>query len=363
VLLGIIVKAKKLEFPKDELPHNKTIEWWYFNGHLKDSKGNKYAFMNCLFRADAKKSKLPFIKRIPYKYVYFTHSIFSDIKRKKFYIEVYPLAVVSKDSFTKKLLCINWTFPSLSGYLNHSIEEAERFRYKIKSEHLDLMLNSKKRPFLEGKRGFLNFGSKSTYYYSLTNLDSYGEVIVGKERIKVKGKSWMDHQWANVPYAPKDKWSWFGIQLNNDVEIIAFEYITENKSFYFGGIIEKNGRWHNAADIKIIPLKKMFKSRKTGAVYPTEWRIEIPSKEIMLKTRPLIGNQEVLFGAINYLENPIEVFGKIGKREIRGNGFTELVGYPIKKSISRVYEGEIKRVIEKDILAVKKNIRKLFKKV
>ncbi|MHA1895810.1 MAG: lipocalin-like domain-containing protein, partial [Promethearchaeota archaeon] len=36
---------KKIEFPKDELAHNSIIEWWYFNGHLTDKQGNRYAFM------------------------------------------------------------------------------------------------------------------------------------------------------------------------------------------------------------------------------------------------------------------------------------------------------------------------------
>ena len=55
---------KPIKFPEDELAHNHIIEWWYFNGHLKDKKGNEYAFMNCLFKADVKKVKIPFLNKI-----------------------------------------------------------------------------------------------------------------------------------------------------------------------------------------------------------------------------------------------------------------------------------------------------------
>ena len=53
---------KKIKFPEDELAHDNIIEWWYFNGNLKDKKGNEYAFMDCLFKADINRVKIPFLK-------------------------------------------------------------------------------------------------------------------------------------------------------------------------------------------------------------------------------------------------------------------------------------------------------------
>ena len=57
------MKYKTIKFPEDEKPHNNFIEWWYYNGHLKDGEGNTYAFMNCLFKVDVKKVKIPFLIR------------------------------------------------------------------------------------------------------------------------------------------------------------------------------------------------------------------------------------------------------------------------------------------------------------
>jgi len=354
------MNQKKLKFPKDVLPHNKIIEWWYFNGHLKDSKGKRYAYMNCLFRADAKKSKIPGIKKAPVKNIYFVHSIFSDLNKKKIYYNIYPLALLSKDSFTKKRLFINYTFPSIDGYLNHELEEVDKFKYKLKTNHADLTLDTKKKPFLEGKKGFLNFGSKkSTYYYSLTNLDTKGYIQLKNKRIKVKGKSWMDHQWANSHYAENDKWNWFSIQLDNDIELVVFEYITNNKKHCFAGINYSNGKSSKTENVNIIPLDKRWKSKKTEATYPTSWKIEIPEKEIELITESLI-NQEVIFSAINYLENPIKIKGKIKNKKVKGRGFMELVGYPAKVSKLKVYEQGIRNVISDDVDILKKDIKKFF---
>src|SRR5215471_9445275 len=32
-----------IEFPRDDFPHKTQLEWWYFNSHLKDTKGNEYS--------------------------------------------------------------------------------------------------------------------------------------------------------------------------------------------------------------------------------------------------------------------------------------------------------------------------------
>ena len=85
------IKDGALKFPKDEQAHNSVIEWWYFNGHLKDKQNNKYSYMNCLFRANLSKVNIPFLKKIPLKTMYFSHSILTDIKKQKSFPEILNL--------------------------------------------------------------------------------------------------------------------------------------------------------------------------------------------------------------------------------------------------------------------------------
>ena len=154
---------KPIKFPKDESAHDNIIEWWYFNGHLKDSKGNRYSFMNCLFKADVKKVKIPFLKKAPFKIIYFSHSIFLDIKARRSYPKIDYVSIVSGDSFSKPLLFINYTDSLIfKGYINKAIEETKKFSYHIKTDNLDLNLTSVKKPLLEGGTGCIKFGSKST---------------------------------------------------------------------------------------------------------------------------------------------------------------------------------------------------------
>ena len=68
-------------FPRDEQKHDHTIEWWYFNGHVRTTEGRSFSYMNCLFAAKPKKVDLPILSKIPLKTLYFSHYLSTDHKK------------------------------------------------------------------------------------------------------------------------------------------------------------------------------------------------------------------------------------------------------------------------------------------
>ncbi len=361
-------KPRKLMFPKDESSHDCIIEWWYFNGRLKDRKGNQYAFMDTFFKADSKKAKIPFLLKHPFKTSYFSHSILSDISAKKFYPRIDYVSIVSEASFSKKLFFVDYAHPVIvSGFVNKIMEQTGRSEYHIKTEDFDLRFKSVKKPLLENGNGFIDFKSKSadksTYYYSLTNLETEGEVRINGKWIKVKGKSWMDHQWADSSYSPDDKWTWFSVQLEDNTDIVCFEFNDGKKSTYIATISDSKGRQVSAHDITLTSTGISWQSPLTKAKYPLSWKIEIPSKGISLETKPLLKKQEMVFGTINYWEGPLNIKGKINGKKVKGQGFMELVGY--KKGVSefRLLEKEVKNtardVFDSALSFVKKEINSM----
>lgn len=346
---------KPIKFPEDEFPHQNIIEWWYFNGHLKDESGNQYAYMTCLFKADPKKVKIPFFSKIPFKFVYFAHSLISDISQKKFYSDISPLVMVSKDSFTKDLFFVNYTYPSWSGYFNYVIEKNTPDDFHLKTQYFSLNLKNKKSPLLENEFGFLNMAENSTFYYSLTNLATAGDIIIDGKRIKVTGKSWMDHQWADAVYSGF-KWTWFSLQLNNDTEIVCFSF--ENKSKQktnLASLIDESGRQSSYQEVNFNQIGDIWQSPETKALYPLDWQIEIPAAGIKLTVKPLVREQEMIFGVINYWEGGLTVEGTIAQEKVNGQGFMELVGYPVKGSRINLYRKNLKR-------RLKLNIKKVISK-
>ncbi|MFA5030976.1 MAG: lipocalin-like domain-containing protein, partial [Patescibacteria group bacterium] len=100
------MKYTPVIFPRDGQGHNNIIEWWYFNGHVHDASGHEYSFMDCLFKANLKKVKIPFLSKLPFHqlsgtpYVYFAHSVVSDIAKQKNYKEIQYVSMSSNDSFS-----------------------------------------------------------------------------------------------------------------------------------------------------------------------------------------------------------------------------------------------------------------------
>ena len=350
--------SKKIIFPRDEKAHDFIVEWWYLNGILKDLSGNKYAFMDCLFKVDPK--IITNIPRLPRRYIYFSHAVFSDIKNRKFYYQITPVSV-SRDSFKKKLLYIKYKKFALTKITDSKLEETKPFIYKINSDFLDLNLISTKKALLEQKNGYVHLNTKSTYYYSLTNLKADGYIKLNNKIIPVQGKSWLDHQWANSD-ASLDKWIWFCIQLEDNREFVCFEFDDKHKKTALVGYIDGKSKTFHTNKVKFIPFKKSWRSKKTGTLYPLEYKIEIPSLKASLKTTPLMQNQEVLFGNINYWEGPTKISGTINSKKVKGFGFMELVGFPKNKSLIKIYNQIIKQELKKRAKETREQTYKISKK-
>lgn len=335
---------KKIILPEDNGPHNETIEWWYFNGHLKTSDGDKYAFMDCLFKAKPSKLNIPYFRKIfrSRRDVYFAHTILSDMKNNRNYKEIQNISVLSKDSFKRPLLYANYcdVMSVASGYVNHEIMEISPGVFHIKTNNLDLLMTSRKKPLLENSIGYINDGEKYSYYYSLTDLETRGKINVDGEWKDVSGKSWFDHQWANGVYN-QDQWTWFSFQMDNGTDIMCVEYNNGKTKDYLVDLIKKDGTQKHYKKVDFIPGEDYWHSRKTRAKYPLSWTIKIPEENLELKVKSLMTDQEIIFGPINYWEGPVSVDG--------GVGFMELVGYPSNYSPFILAGKDLLRYIKKGL--------------
>ncbi len=315
-------------------PHNTITEWWYFNGHLADKKGNHYSFMDCLFRVDMNKIKIPYLKNFfgrgtTGKYAVFAHSVLQNLAKRKSYKDIQNISLASRDSFTRPLFYANYIDPVsvAGGFLVNEISEIKPESFHIKTGCIDLVMESKKKPLLEGGRGFITVRNRKSFYYSFTDLATTGSIRIGDRWIPVTGRSWMDHQWADVPYV-KDKWTWFSIQFDNGTDIMCVEYDDEKAKDYLVDIIDARGKSSHYRRAVFSKGKRTFKSESTKAAYPLDWTIALPERDLELTTSAILPDGEMIFGAINYWEGSITVAGTIGGKKVKGKGFMELAGYP-----------------------------------
>ena len=327
---------KPVTFPQDHQAHESIIEWWYFNGLLHDKSSRQYSFMDCLFKANLKKVGIPFLSKIqPVKisshspYIFFAHSVVSDIAEQKSYKEIQTISLVSRDSFTRPLLFVNYTNPMLIvNYVNNEIIETEPNCFHLKTENIDLQLDSKKPALLEGGQGHITVCGRQSYYYSLTDLQVRGTITVDGERVEVEGRAWMDHQWADVKYA-KDKWTWFSLQLDDGTDIMCVEYDDGKTKEYLVDVLSTSGASNHYKQMVLTPRQETWNSKRTKSKFPMAWDISLPDLAANLSVRSMTtADQEMIFGSINYWEGPITVAGTINGKNVKGYGFMELVGFP-----------------------------------
>ncbi|MCK9578105.1 hypothetical protein M0R01_01255 [bacterium] len=322
-----------IKFPQDEQKHDHIIEWWYFNGNLKTKNGENFFFMDCLFSAKTKKINIPFIKNFPIKNIFFSHYLLSGEKIS--HSKINPLCLIDKNNFKKPLLWANYD----NGCL---IEETSPFNFHITNDFIDLKLESKKIPLLIDGNGFIDLGVKTTYYYSLTRLETTGLIKINNKWTEVSGLSWMDHQWAQTPLTNDDEWTWFSLQLDNGIDILCFLYGNKIKTSH-ASIINKEGKISSTNNVSIIPIGTKYTSKTTNTKYELEYQIEIPEYKISIKTSPIKKNQEMIFGTINYWEGGINLNGKMEGKKITGKGFMELLPQVQKKKIIKAVIQELKK--------------------
>ena len=290
--------------------------------------------MHCLFKVNANKVDFPILKYSPREYVYFAHSLITDHQTKKFISDVDHISVVSKDSFQDELINIEYVNPSevMRAYTVSRILETKPMDFMINNQLMKLDLENQKKPMLEQETGWVEPYREigGSYYYTLPRLKTTGILKLGDKKLPVKGMSWMDHQWSNTKFNAHVNWTWFSIQLENNVDIVVAKVGLEDKIpklFVTVMYADQTQQSFKDQEIVLTPANVQWTSPVTKAEYTIAWNLEIPGAGVSLYLEPVVKEQEMLFGLVHYWEGPIRATGTYKGEKIFGDGFQELVGY------------------------------------
>jgi len=323
-------KVRKLTFPDDAGPHPEfQTEWWYYTGNLTDENGRHFGFQLTFFRRALSPTEERRTSNWATNQVYFAHFAISDIKNRVFY----PSERWSRGA------------AGLAGAMAHPFRvwiedwsataEGESFHLQAKNDQvaIDLLLTPTKPIVLHGELGLSRKSAEpgnASYYYSQTRLDTRGGITINGTRFEVRGLSWLDREWGTSALS-KDQagWDWFSIQLSDKREIMLYQIRLKDGGidpYSSGSLIEPDGtvRPLSVNDFKIEVLGT-WKSPRTGAVYPSGWRISIPAYKITLTVVPYQPNQELPLTFV-YWEGAVKIEGQ----NTSGNGYVELTGYAHK---------------------------------
>ena len=302
-------------FPKDEGFHPSALEeWWYVNGHLLSTEGDRYDFMVCFYKHGIVVASLLDER----SGTYFNHSeTFVDVRREQGRLDLRfgqnELYQLDGRPFTYQL-----------SFQNHDFS-------------LNLTLESRKGPLPVNGDGIISMGRGPSYYYSLTDLSAEGAIRFDHQDITVSGVAWMDRQWGF--WSPTIDWDWYSIKLDNGMQVLVYRILEAGASGTIRllvSVIDGAGNafhFDRSADYyqMVLGYGSYWRSPETGKLYSSGWELTLPALGLALTITPVMLAQETLFPtdttplarAKPFWEGACDVFGVQGGRSVSGRAFVE----------------------------------------
>jgi predicted secreted hydrolase len=337
----LALPGRKLTFPADHYSHpDFKTEWWYYTGHLETDSGRNYGYQVTFFRFGVRDRQAAPKDQPLFTELYMAHFALSDIAAKQFrFRERINRGYSDKaGAATDRYLVWNEDWKVEGDERNHLIQVNDR------GTRLRLSLKSLKAPTLHGENGLSQKGEgagRASYYYSLTRLQTEGELTIGSKKEKVRGLSWMDHEFgSNQLREDQVGWDWFSIQLDNQTELMLYLMRRKDGSvdpYSSGTLMSANGttKHLNLTDYRVEVLDR-WKSQTSGANYPMKWKVTVPGEGIELEINPVFPQQELITNRstkVTYWEGAVGIKGKFRDKPVTGNGYVEMTGYAGKLNI------------------------------
>jgi predicted secreted hydrolase len=324
VFPGYSVQLPDDLFYKDDY----RVQWWYFTGHLFDESGREFGYELTFFVVGVQKRI--YKSQFGTNRIYISHFAISDVGEEGYFFhDRTDSGAFSFAGADDKRLRVWVGKDMLEGTTDRMHIEASE-----KDTSIDLEIVPEKPVILHGQKGYSRKSEESplisSIYLSYTSLKTEGRLKIGDQVFSVKGKSWFDREISSRGLGDDQAgWDWFSIQLDDGREIML--YILRNKdgsldNFSSGTVVYRDGRYrHLAKDDFTVAVLHHYISEKTGARYPSKWKVDIPPERIVLRITPLIQDQEFIAHASTgnyYWEGTCKVEGSA-----QGRAYVEMTGY------------------------------------
>ena len=310
-----------VRFPRDDGPHDRLTEWWYYTGHLRADDGRSFGFEAVVFRAERGSVPASWAAHLALTEEpagpqdgSFHYAQRSEIGRQVdhsprdasgnpsgFDLQVGGLspALVAAGAPTA---AAPWRLAGTNG--TDQIEASlasEEAAASGASFGLHLDLEALKPAALHDGDGFLDFGpAGSSYYYSRTRLSATGTLDLDGRQLSVDGIAWFDHQWGDFVSVGGGGWDWFAINLDDgtDLTMSVVHDADGADVLTYGTLVDPEARVRHLddADFSVEPIG-LWPSPRSGHTYAAGWRISVPEAlpfgEATIELRPTVVDQEL----------------------------------------------------------------------
>jgi predicted secreted hydrolase len=336
--------------PRDDAPHDRLTEWWYYTGHLADQAGGRWGFEFVVFRAErggfpvSWASHLALTDETGGQFHYAQRAEIGpqvDLGlaagdtvggRPGFALGVRGLDPSDPSTFTRA----PWAMTGTGGNdtLSAAATPTEAAGDPSGGFGLVLQLAATKPPALHGGDGYIDFGpAGGSYYYSRTAMTAAGTITVGDRALAVEGSAWFDHQWGDFIAVGAAGWDWFAINLDDgtDLTLSLVRAVDGSYPLVYGTIVDASGVARNLdAPAFSVSVTDHWTSPTTGTTYPAGWSVSLPGEGLTIDLAPTVGGQELDTRAttgVVYWEGSQRVRATRDGSPLGGRAYVELTGY------------------------------------
>jgi predicted secreted hydrolase len=346
-----LVDPQPIELPRDDAPHDRLTEWWYYTGHLRAEDGRRFGFEYVIFRAER--------GLFPTSWV--SHLAITDEGNNRFFysqrLEVGPgvdrataggSAIATQPGFDLGIAGLDptqgavaprppWTMTGSDGTdtLSAALSPDEAAAAGAPAGlGLELDLVATKPAVLHDEDGWIDFGpAGGSYYYSRTAMTAAGSLTVDGTTADVTGSAWFDHQWGDFISVGGGGWDWFAVNLEDgtDLTLSLVRDVDGSYPLIYGTLVAPDGQIsHLDRDEFEVTMTARWMSPSTGADYPAGWIVELPGDDLTIRLTPTVAAQELDTRAttgVVYWEGSQRVEATRAGIPLAGEGYVELTGY------------------------------------
>ena len=325
------LEPRPFHFPEDHGPHPEfRTEWWYYTGNLATREGRQLGFQLTFFRSALAPEMAPRPSEWASRQAYLAHFTITDVEGERFHsFERWnrgALGLVGAQGSPFRVWLEDWSA--------QAVGEAMRLQASEDGAAIDLVLQPGKPPTLQGDRGLSQKSPEpgnASYYYSLTRMPAAGTIRLKDEQFEVAGLAWMDREWSTSALGKNQVgWDWFALHLSDGRDLMLYQLRRTDGSIdpsSNGTVIGLEGKTRhlNRSDFQLQVLDR-WQSPRSGASYPSGWRLQIPSEQIDVRIEPLLADQE-LDVSFRYWEGAVKIEGASLGKPVQGKGYVEMTGY------------------------------------
>ena len=343
------IDPQPVVLPRDDGPHDRLTEWWYYTGHLRADDGARYGFEYVIFRAERGAFPTSWVSHLAItdetgdRFAYSQRLEVGDqVDRSPrgpdgeptgFDLSLSGVDPSRPETFGRPA----WTMTGGSGtdHLAATLAADEAATAGMPAGMgLDLALRAAKPAALQDTDGWIDFGTAGgSYYYSRTDMPATGTLTLDGRTFAVEGDAWFDHQWGDFISVGGGGWDWLAVNLEDGTDL-TLSLVRDADGTYplvYGTLVDADGSTrHLGPDAFKVSVTDRWTSPTTGATYPAGWTVEIPGEGLRIGLKPTVAGQELDTRAttgVVYWEGSQRVDATRDGRPVAGQGYVELTGY------------------------------------